>query len=153
MKRKTKIWISFIFVFLLGAALGITGTSYYVKSHIRDFVEGGPPRANRRIIMQVVRDMDLTESQREEIDQIISDYRPEIEALSREFGVSIREITDRQFKEVKEELTPEQRKILEQRVAELKEHFKRVFDRKGEKNWDRGHFHPRDRRDLPHPHH
>lgn len=149
MKSKTKIWISFISVFLLGAALGITGTSYYVKNHIRDFMEGGPPQANRRIIMKIIRDMDLTESQREEIDKIITDYRPEIAALSREFGVSIREIADRQIEKIKEVLTPEQKEILEQRVAELKEHFRRVFERRKGEDWENSRHHPGDRRAPP----
>ena len=153
MKRKTKIWISFTFFFLLGAALGITGTSYYVKSHIRDFMEGGPPGANRRIIMSIVRGMDLTETQREEIDEIITRYRPEISTLSREFGISIREVTDRQIEEVKEVLTPKQMEILEQRVSEMKEHFGRVLDRRREENWEKGLHHPGDRRSPPPPGH
>lgn len=124
MNKNTRMWIGFLLIFLFGAAVGISGTTYFVRNHIKGFIEGGPPAVNQRIIFRILHDIDLTESQREKIDEIMLEYRPEVIETSREFGISMREITSRQIESIKEVLTPEQREIMEEKVAEFEQHFK-----------------------------
>jgi hypothetical protein len=131
MKMNSKIWISFILIFLFGAAVGVGGTAFFVRSHIKSFMEGGPPAVNRRIIRKTLRGLELTESQRREVDRIILQYRPEVESSSREFGRTMRELTDLQLERIAEVLNEEQREIFDERIARFRAHFRKVFEEKG----------------------
>jgi Spy/CpxP family protein refolding chaperone len=146
MKRTVKMWISFSLIFLFGAAVGISSTAYFVRSHIKGFMKGGPPEVHTRIIRRAVRDLELDQRQRDRIDEIIRESRPEIKEISLEFGASMREITDRQIEQIKEVLTPEQSEIVEERMNRFREHFRKVF-REGK--WKRGRPH-RDNHRHPH---
>ncbi|MBD3180454.1 MAG: hypothetical protein GF417_13275 [Candidatus Latescibacteria bacterium] len=132
MKRKNRIWIGFLLIFLFGAAVGIAGTAFFVRSHIHSFIKGGPPSVNSRIIRRILHDIEMNESQRKEIDRIMREFEPEIEELSSNFGRSMREVTDRQIERIKEVLSPGQRDIVEERFKRLKEHFRKTFHERKE---------------------
>lgn len=120
MKSKTRMWITVVLIFLCGLAVGAAGTGYFIRSHIKDFVRGGPPGASERLIYNLTRGMDLTETQREEIEDIIERTEPEFEKMSTGFRESIKEVVDRQVEEVREVLSEEQKKVLDQRFVEFK---------------------------------
>lgn len=134
MERKTRIWISFVLIFLFGVAVGITGTNIYVRSHIHDFIRGGAPAAHTRVIRRILHDMDLSDAQRDRIEEIMDDSRPEIEELAGNFGDSMREITEELLDRIREVLKPEQREMLDRRIEEFQKRFRRMFHHR-KKDW------------------
>ncbi|MBN1165096.1 MAG: hypothetical protein JXB45_10995 [Candidatus Krumholzibacteriota bacterium] len=148
MKRK-KLWLGLFLIFISGMIIGIAGSSILVRRHLKDFVRGGPPRLNRMIILEVTRDLELSEPQSREIERIMEESRPLMDKLVSAFGDSMRTLTTAQIDSIKKVLTEEQRKDVDKKLEEVQQRLSRLKDRhpgKREPDWRRGH-HPGGRKD------
>jgi len=126
--KRTKVWLGLFLIFFSGLAIGVAGSSFLMKEHLKGFARGGPGRMNRFFITKVTRDLDLTEKQRDKIHQIIEQDRDRVRSLSSAFGDSMKTITERQLDQIKVHLDPAQREQVDENVKRFHErldHLKR----------------------------
>ena len=133
MKGKTRIWIGMVLLFMSGIAVGFFGSGMVLRKNVRSFVEKGPAHMNSRIVRRALRDMDLTEDQRAEIDRIVNETTPEMRRLSIAFGDTLETLATNQFDSIKAVLNEEQAEILDRRIEEFRA---RILRRRGDR---RGH--------------
>jgi hypothetical protein len=131
MKGKTRIWIGMVLLFISGVAVGFVGSGLVLRKQVREFVERGPAHMNARIVNRALRDMDLTDEQRSEIDRIVEETSPEMRRFTIEFGDSIESMATAQFESIKAVLDEEQGRILDRRIEEIRERMKRRMGRPG----------------------
>ncbi len=124
MKGKTRIWIGMTLLFVSGIAVGFFGSGLLIKKHVREFVERGPAHMNARTVHRIIGDMDLTDSQRAEIDSIVARTTPEMRELSDDFRGSMDALVTSQFDSIKAVLGEEKTVILEKRIEEIRDRMR-----------------------------
>jgi hypothetical protein len=138
--NKLKLAVGIILVFLVGALVGALGTGIYFKHFMQRFDTGGPPMSERVQIMskRFARDLDLTDSQREEIERIVRESQEKILALGREIFPEIEKIDEESFALMRDVLDSEQKEKLDLFYQRVKGFRSRSKDKSGppERNHD-----------------
>ena len=113
--NKTKLSIGVFLVFLVGVFAGSLGMGMYLKHQMKSFEPGVPPPPVRHgfIMKRLSRELDLTETQRVEIDKIVKDSEAKFSAIRNQFMPQIEEIADQSFAAIKEKLNADQQTKLE----------------------------------------
>ena len=113
--NKTKLSIGVFLVFLVGVFAGSLGMGMYLKHQMKRFEPGGhpPPVRHGFIMKRLSRELDLTETQRVEIDKIVKDSEAKFSAIRNQFMPEIEEIADQSFAAIKEKLNADQQTKLE----------------------------------------
>ena len=117
--RNFKIWSGLVLIFVSGAVVGSIVSALLIKQRVEGFPKRGPHMANRMIVYEIIRDMELSPALRDSIDAILEADRLEVEKLGAEFGRSLEEFTGRQFEKIKVVLSDDQKEIFDERAAEL----------------------------------
>ena len=127
--NKTKLSIGVFLVFLVGVFAGSLGMGMYLKHQIKKFEPGGPPPLVRHgfIMKRLSRDLDLTETQRVEIEKIVEESETKIFAIRRQYLPEIKKIADQSFALMKDKLDAEQQEKLEELHERLKNRHARAF--------------------------
>ncbi len=133
--KNFRIWSGLSLIFVSGAIAGAIGSTLLIRQHVKGFVRKGPHMANRMIVYDIIREMDLSRAQRDSIDGILDADRPEMERLGAEFGKSIEEFTGKQFEKIKAVLDDSQKKIFDAKASEIRERFEKM---RFEKKFERG---------------
>ena len=113
--NKTKLSIGVFLVFLVGVFAGSLGMGMYLKHQMKRFEPGVPPPPVRHgfIMKRLSRELDLTETQRVEIEKIVKDSEAKFSAIRNQFMPEIEEIADQSFAAIKEKLNADQQTKLE----------------------------------------
>ena len=127
--RNFKIWSGLVLIFVSGAVVGSIVSALLIKQRVEGFPKRGPHMANRMIVYEIIRDMELSPALRDSIDAILEADRLEVEKLGAEFGRSLEEFTGRQFEKIKVVLSDDQKEIFDERAAELRERFERMREK------------------------
>ncbi len=118
--KNFKVWFGIVLIFLSGTVIGVLGSTFVIRKHVIGFMQGGPPRANRRVITEVTRDLDLSDGQRAQIDSIINENHSKIEKISGDFRDTMDGFFESQSSQIKQILTEEQQKDFEERYSEIR---------------------------------
>ena len=104
--NKIKLASGVILVFIVGVLAGSLGTGIYFKHRIGQFTAGGPtlPARAQILLDRFSNKLDLTDSQRADIEKIIKESQEKILALGRKTFPEIQEINEKSFALIKEEL-------------------------------------------------
>lgn len=127
--RNFKIWSGLILIFVSGAVVGSIVSALLIRERVEGFTKRGPHMANRMIVYEIIREMELSPALRDSIDAILEADRPEMEQLGARFGRSLEEFTGRQFEKIKAVLSDDQKEIFDARAAELRERFERMREK------------------------
>jgi len=111
-------------LFVLGTVAGGLGAHLYYARAL-DRPPEPPPFFAGRLGPHLVRRLDLTPEQGEQLRQVLAESRREAEAMRRELAPRMREVMERSERRIQEILTPEQRR----RFAELRRDSRRRSDR------------------------
>ena len=133
--KKTKIIVGILLVFALGLLIGAMGMRLYVKHRIDQFMgSGSPRRIIPRLMADLTRELDLTPSQRDQVEEIAADLSRELYELRIRLHPEIEKTIDTHMDKISTLLTPDQqsrlmkfREKMEQRM--LKKRFKKRLDR------------------------
>jgi len=131
MKGKTRIWTGMALLFIGGMAVGFFGASYLIRKQVREFVVRGPGGMSSRVADHALEDIDLSEEQRNRIDEIMADVRPRMRELSDRFGESVRDLTEEQFERIRAVLDEEQVTAFDSRIDEMERRMDMIRDRRG----------------------
>ncbi len=122
---KLTLWLGIISVFLIGAITGGLVTTILIRHHVISVMRHGPPRLHEFVDKELIRNIDLTDSQRREIKHIVEEFEPRILRFNKEMRVDTRNIMDEMSEQIRIILSLEQRTTFDENLNRMKERFER----------------------------
>ena len=109
--NRLKLIIGVILVFAVGVMVGAVCTGLYYNKRIEIFSAGGPPTdvKVRMLLDEFSRDLELTDTQRSEIEKILRDAQDQISELRRKTFPETEEINDKSLELIREKLNDKQK--------------------------------------------
>jgi len=131
--NRLKVWAGIVLVFLLGALAGSLGTGIYFKHRIERFAKGGRPPIKMILMKKLSHEIDWTETQRVEIEEILDQLEIKFLDLRRKHRPELAKLFDHSFESMREKLNSEQKKKLDEIREELRRRrpFRRRKPREG----------------------
>jgi len=108
--NRLKVWAGIGLVFLVGALAGSLATGIYFKHRIERFAKGGRPPIKVVLIKKLSHELDLTETQRVEIEEILGQLQAKLLDLRRERRPEFEKLFDHSFGLIQDKLNDEQKK-------------------------------------------
>jgi len=116
-----KVWAGIVLVFLLGVLAGSLATGIYFKHRIERFSKGERPPIKVVLMKKLSQELDLTESQRVEIEGILDQLEATLLDLRRKHRPEVEKLFERSFGLIGEKLNSEQKK----EFVEIREELRR----------------------------
>ena len=110
-------------VFLLGVITGALGTGIVVRRGIRQFVERAPDTHRNILMRRLTRELQLTETQRPQVEAIVQAGEEEIRAFMQQSHTDFSAMMQRRIAEIKAILTLEQQQQLDRIVERLQKRW------------------------------
>ena len=126
--NKLKVWAGIVLVLLLGALAGSLATGIYFKHKIERFSKGERPPIKVVLMKKLSDELDLTERQRVEIEEILDELEAKLLDLRRKHRPELEKLFDHSFGSIREKLNSEQKKEFDEIREELRR--RRPFRRK-----------------------
>jgi len=121
--KKWRLIAGVALVFILGVLAGSLGTHLYQRQWAERFWKD--PAARRDVFLQrLTRELQLTDEQQKELKVIVEEVDQKLQALRRESRAEIKGVIDESFTRMKEKLSPDQQKRLEEFKAKHEERLK-----------------------------
>lgn len=117
---KLKVAIIILLVFAVGALAGSLGNRLYFKHRFERFVKGGRPPLMHIFMRKMVQNLDLTETQKTDIEKIVRQAEGKIVNFRQKYRPEFEKIIDDTIVLIKEKLNDEQKKKLDKLHEELK---------------------------------
>ena len=118
--NKLKIIVGVLLVFTLGLLAGSLGNKLYFKHKFERFVKSGPPPVMHILMRKMVHKLDLTETQKADIQKIVRQADKKILNFRQRYWPEFEKIMDDTIALIKEKLNDEQKKKLDKLHEELK---------------------------------
>lgn len=118
--NKLKVWAGIVLVLLLGTLAGSLGTGIYIKHRIDRFSKGERPPIKIVLMKKLSHKLDLTETQRVEIEEILDQLQAKLLDLRRKHRPELEKLFDHSFGLIRERLNSEQKKRLDEIQEELR---------------------------------
>jgi hypothetical protein len=119
--RALKIWLGIAMIFFLGFMSGVFGTVVHIRAVIAK-VEHSDPEARKTVILKrLVRKLDLTDEQAQQIGVVIEQGDKEMREIFGECRPRIRSALDEALAEIRQELTVEQQQTFEVMTRRLRQ--------------------------------
>lgn len=119
--NKVKVSVTVILVFILGALTGSLGTQAFMKYRISKFMKRGHEARAEFIIERLSHVLELTDSQKTEVEKIIRETQKKIAEIEGQFRPRIQALMDDDFRQMRELLNDNQK----QKLDEFHEHLKK----------------------------
>lgn len=109
--NKIKLIIGVILVFAVGILAGSICTGFYFKGQLKQFIAEGPPMDMRirRVLDDFSKDLDLSETQKLQIEKILRDAQEKILELRRDTFPHMEELNEKTLELIREKLNEKQR--------------------------------------------
>ncbi len=122
---KWKIAVLFGMIFLVGALTGSVATKFYVKKRLMGVVRGDFAKRKTRIVRLLDRRLNLTPSQRRQVQEIIFRSQERLMALRDSHLKQMRQIVRETEKEIGSCLNPKQRSEFQSMCKKMEGRWKR----------------------------
>ena len=126
--NKLKVWVGIVLVFLVGTLAGSLSTGIYFKHRIERFAKGRRPPIKVVLMKKLSHELDLTERQRVEIEEILDQLQANLLDLRRKRRPELDKLFHNSFGLIREKLNSEQKKRFDEIREELRK--RRPFGRK-----------------------
>ena len=117
---KWKIWAGLLVLFVSGVLIGSVGTRIYVRHKISGMIARERPFIRNLFLHRLTRELDLTKEQRQEIEQIANRTAEQFHELQRQHRAQVEDILDQAVTDMKEDLSPEQQKQVDEIRNQMK---------------------------------
>ena len=94
-KMTLKVIAGVLAVFLLGGIIGGLGAGIYLRQRVEQFTRKAPKDHKELFMERLSRALDLKESQKAEVEQIVTDSMTEVRELIQRSRVEFEQITER----------------------------------------------------------
>jgi|WetSurMetagenome_2_1015567.scaffolds.fasta_scaffold155407_3 hypothetical protein len=109
--NKLKLIIGVILVFAVGTLAGVICTGFYFKGQLKQFIAEGPPMEMRirRLLDDFSKDLDLSETQKTQIEKILRDAQESLFEFRRKTFPQIEALNEKTLELIREKLDEKQR--------------------------------------------
>jgi hypothetical protein len=95
-------------IFVSGVVTGAVSTGLYAKHSVEHMLTGGPPAARGFIVKRLVRELHLSDSQREQVEKVVCRAQAELMKIRQEQRPRVESVINGSIAEIKEHLSPDQ---------------------------------------------
>jgi len=122
-KTQLKVVAGVLAIFLLGIIIGGLGAGIYLRRRVEQFALKAPKDHKEIFMERLSRELALAESQKSDVERIVSNTEIEIRQLLQDSRIKFEEITARRNAELKAILTPEQYQMLEKMEQRIRDRW------------------------------
>jgi Spy/CpxP family protein refolding chaperone len=115
-----KLWIGLILVFALGVLAGSVGTGFYYKKRVEQLAKYGPSKKAHLLTRRLAEELNLTEKQRADIEDILEDFHMRLSEVRRNVRPEIDKLREKTSDAIQETLNDDQREAFEEIRKRLK---------------------------------
>jgi hypothetical protein len=119
--NRLKLWSGLLALFLSGIVIGASGAWVFLEGKTVSELAAPRPKLERFILKKLTRELNLTESQREEVERILCRTHSELIELRRHERPAKDEIIQSGMASIRTVLTPEQQEKLDALHDRMKE--------------------------------
>ncbi len=117
--KRVKVVIGVILLFAAGALTGALVTGLHMKNRFEEFAKGGGPPPGR-ILKRLSSELDLTESQKTEIEKILEASHAQLFEIRKKAHPEFQKIIDATHGRIREKLDEKQQRKLDEMHEKLK---------------------------------
>lgn len=119
---RSKQWLAGIVLLLCGFILGVLTAPFFMKNvfHLPDFPPPHPHEIAEKIMERLTDDLNLTDTQAEQIRPSIVRSAKEVNKLRQSIEPEIRAILDKEMALIDQYLTPEQQKLHQDHIKDFR---------------------------------
>ncbi len=121
--KRVKVVIGAILLFAAGALTGSLVTGLHMKNRFDKFAKGGGPPAGR-ILKRLSSELDLTESQKTEIEKILEVSHAQLSEIRKKARPEFQKIIETTHGQIREKLDEKQQRKFDEMYKKLKKRFK-----------------------------
>ena len=125
---RSRLWAGLIILFGAGVLTGVLATSLYGESERARRSDRGPVAQHERIMKRLTQELSLTDTQRSEIEPIVTRAHVAILELRFSHQAKVEEILSKGMAELKEKLSPPQHAELDKMYAGLQQRWQASRD-------------------------
>ncbi len=122
---KWKIWVGLLVLFVSGVLIGSISTRMYVRHQISGVFSRERPAVRNLFMRRLTRELDLTNEQRQVVEQIASRTAEEFHEYHTRHRGEVEEIFDRSAAEIKKHLSPAQQEQFDELRKKMKDRHKK----------------------------
>ena len=122
-KTKIKVIAGVLVVFLLGVVIGVLGTGIFIRHGIRKFTQREPGTHRTFFMRRLSRELKLTQAQKPDVEKIVAEADVEIHEFIQQSRFEFTEIMQRRNAQLKEILSPEQQKKLDEMLERIQKRW------------------------------
>lgn len=123
--KKWSVVLGLLVLFCSGLLIGALGTTVYFKKTGEHLISEGPPGIRKMVMKKLVRELDLTEPQKVQIDGIVTEVQAELRKFRAQHQSEIEAIIDHGIAQMKPLLSSDQLVKLDALSERLKQHLHR----------------------------
>lgn len=124
-KTQLKVVAGVLAIFLLGIIIGGLGAGIYLRRRVEQFAMKAPKDHKDIFMERLSRELALTESQKPEIEKIVTNSTVEIRQLIQQSRIDFEKIIEHRNAELKAILTPEQYRKLERMEQRIRDRWEK----------------------------
>lgn len=124
--KDMKLWLGLLALFLSGICVGGLGSWMFAEQRVIDSLTQEPQPFHKAIMRKLTRELDLSETQRTCIAEIVSNTHGELAALRERFRPEREEILRRSREALKAELSPEQQSKFDEIYRKMEERRRKM---------------------------
>jgi hypothetical protein len=121
--KKWSLILGLLVLFLSGVLVGALGTAVYHRQTAGYVLGEGQPGVRKMVMRKLVRDLDLTETQRVQIEAIVTEVQAELGKFRSQHRPEIEAIINRGLVQMRPLLSAAQQEQLDTLSQRLKEHW------------------------------
>ena len=120
--KRWNLVLGLVALFLSGILVGTLGTAIYFKQTMGHIFGESQPAVRKLVMKKLVRELDLTETQRVRIEEIVGEIQAELWEFRKQHEREIETILARGIEQMKPELSVDQQRKLDALFERLKQH-------------------------------
>jgi len=124
--KRWNLVLGLVALFLSGVLVGTLGTAIYFKQTMGHIFGESQPAVRKLVMKKLVRELDLTETQRVRIEEIVGEIQAELWEFRKQHQREIEGILARGIAQMKPELSADQQQKLDALFERLKQHRHRA---------------------------
>jgi len=120
--KRWNLILGLVVLFLSGVLVGALGTAIYFKQAMGHTFGESQPAIRKLVMKKLVRELDLTETQRARIEEVVGEVQTELWEFRKQHEREIETILARGIAQMKPELSVDQQRKLDALFERLKQH-------------------------------
>lgn len=129
--KNWKLWVGVLVIFASGIAIGFSLGGVHTRRTVEHIFSDEHHRSQEFIVKKLTRELNLTESQREYVEKVLCRTHAKLFRIRQERLPEIKGIIESGIVEMKQQLSPEQGRKLDEFYAKARKRWEHARERRG----------------------